>query len=383
MSSIETRYSNCGLCLVGDFNRLQTTRFRNNYNLKQIVHFPTRGKRTLDLVLTNLQDHYETPTQRPPLGLSDHMSIEVQPKARIKSNSSTTTIQSRDMRPSKRLAMRTYLEWVDLDTILNSADSCEDKTSLLEQIIKTGLDHVMPMRTRKVHSTEPPWITSSLKNLLQRRQSALSTKLGPWLFLVMINNLSVANTNIWKYADDTTLAECVEKNETSSMQSRVDKFVTKSRADGFQLNESKCKELRISFTKSENTLEPVTINNTNIEVVPSAKLLGVMISNDLKWNVHVEMICKKVAVRLYFLRQLKGAKVPANDLLSFYTTCIRPVAEYACPVFHTALPQYLSDQLERLQKRALRMISTNDLSYRLEEVFNIPTLYHRREAIFN
>ena len=383
MSSIETRYSNCGLCLVGDFNRLQTTRFRNNYNLKQIVHFPTRGKRTLDLVLTNLQDHYETPTQRPPLGLSDHMSIEVQPKARIKSNSSTTTIQSRDMRPSKRLAMRTYLEWVDLDTILNSADSCEDKTSLLEQIIKTGLDHVMPMRTRKVHSTEPPWITSSLKNLLQRRQSALSTKLGPWLFLVMINNLSVANTNIWKYADDTTLAECVEKNETSSMQSRVDKFVTKSRADGFQLNESKCKELRISFIKSENTLEPVTISNTNIEVVPSAKLLGVMISNDLKWNVHVEMICKKVAVSLYFLRQLKRAKVPANDLLSFYTTCIRPVAEYACPVFHTALPQYLSDQLERLQKRALRMISTNDLSYRLEEVFNIPTLYHRREAIFN
>ena len=56
-----------------------------------------------------------------------------------------------------------------------------------------------------------------------------------------------------------------------------------SRADGFQLNESKCKELRISFTKSENTLEPVTIDNTNTDVVPSAKLL--------KWNVRVEMIC--------------------------------------------------------------------------------------------
>ena len=87
-------------------------------------------------------------------------------------------------------------------------------------------------------------------------------------------------------------------------------------------------------------------------------------TNDLKWNALVEMICKKVAARLYFLRQLKRAKVPTNDLLSFYTTCIRPVAEYACPVFHTALPQYLSDQLERLQKRALRIISTNDLSYR-------------------
>ena len=159
---------------MGDLNRLQITRLRNNYNLKQIVNFPTRGERTLDLVLTNLQDHYESPTQRPPLGLSDHMSIEVQPKVRIKSKNCTTTIQSRDMRPSKRLAMRTYLESVDLDTILNSADSCEDKTSLLEQIIKTGLDNVMPIHTRKVHSTERPWITSSLKNLLQKRQSALS-----------------------------------------------------------------------------------------------------------------------------------------------------------------------------------------------------------------
>ena len=109
-----------------------------------------------------------------------------------------------------------------------------------------------------------------------------------------------------------------------------------------------------------------------------------MISNDLKWNVHVEMICKKVAKCLYFLRQLKRAKVPTNDLLTFYTTCIRLVAEYACSVFHTALPQYLSDQLERLQKRALRIMSNNELSYRQAlEVFSIPTLYARKEAIGN
>ena len=86
-----------------------------------------------------------------------------------------------------------------------------------------------------------------------------------------------------------------------------------------------------------------------------------MVSNDLKWNVHEEMISKKVAARLYFLGQLKRAIVPANDLPSFYTTCIRPV-------FHTALPQCLSDQSERKQRRA---------------PFNIPTLYDRREAMGN
>ena len=150
----------------------------------------------------------------------------------------------------------------------------------------------------------------------------------------MINDLSVADTTLWKYVDDTTLAESVSKNETSCMQSCVDELVRQSEADGFQLNESKCKELRISFSSSPSTVVPITINDKQIEVVSSAKLLGVLVSDDLKWNVHVNHICKKTATRLYFLKQLKRAKVNPKDMLLFYTTCIRPVLEYACLVFH-------------------------------------------------
>ena len=141
----------------------------------------------------------------------------------------------------------------------------------------------------------------------------------------MINDLSVADTTLWKYVDDTTLAESVSKNETSSMQSRVDELVRQSEADGFQLNESKCKELRISFSMSESTVDHITINDKQIEVVSSAKLLGVVVSDNLKWNAHVDSIFKKAATRLYFLKQLKRAKVPPKDMLLFYTTCIRPV----------------------------------------------------------
>ena len=39
LSSIESRFSNCGLLLVGDFNRLNTKRLQNSFNLKQIVTF--------------------------------------------------------------------------------------------------------------------------------------------------------------------------------------------------------------------------------------------------------------------------------------------------------------------------------------------------------
>ena len=82
LSSIESRFTNCGLLIVGDFNRLNTKRLQNSFDLKQIVTFPTQGDGTLDLVLTNLKEYYKDPIQRPPHGLSDHMSVEVQPKDR-------------------------------------------------------------------------------------------------------------------------------------------------------------------------------------------------------------------------------------------------------------------------------------------------------------
>ena len=42
--------------------------------------------------------------------------------------------------------------------------------------------------------------------------------------------------------------------------------------------------------------------------------------------------------------------------MSFYITCVRSVIDYAAPVFHHALPAYLSQELERVQKRAMRII---------------------------
>ena len=75
------------------------------------------------------------------------------------------------------------------------------------------------------------------------------------------------------------------------------------------------------------------------------KLLGLTISNNLKWNAHIENVIKKGASRLYLLRQLKSAKGDPAQLLCFYTTCIRPMSEYACQVFHNGLPVYLSEEL--------------------------------------
>ncbi|CAH3025475.1 unnamed protein product [Porites evermanni] len=39
------------------------------------------------------------------------------------------------------------------------------------------------------------------------------TKLGPWLFILKIDDVSVNNMDLWKYVDDTTLAEPVDDSK--------------------------------------------------------------------------------------------------------------------------------------------------------------------------
>ncbi|KAK2552410.1 hypothetical protein P5673_026492 [Acropora cervicornis] len=112
--------------------------------------------------------------KRPPFGLSDHTSIELQPKKKAHVKQPTITIKGRDLRPSKRQAMGNYLDAVNVCTMTCTLETCAEKVSLLELIITTGFDHILPIQSRKVHSTEPPWITSSLKELIQARQHTLS-----------------------------------------------------------------------------------------------------------------------------------------------------------------------------------------------------------------
>ena len=121
--------------------------------------------------------------------------------------------------------------------------------------------------------------------------------------------------------------------------------------------------MRIQFTKTKTDCCPLVINSKELELVRQVKVLGIIISNDLKWNCHVEYIVKKASKRMYFLRQLKRAGVAISDMVNFYCSCIRSVIEYASTVFHYALPKYLSDDIEQLQKRAVTIICGPGLSY--------------------
>ena len=48
--------------------------------------------------------------------------------------------------------------------------------------------------------------------------------------------------------------------------------------------------------------------------------------------------------------------MPVTDLKHIYTALIRSVLEYSAPVWHTQIPTFLADELEKVQIRALRIL---------------------------
>lgn len=174
LSAVESTYPGVAIILLGDFNKLNVSNLKSSFKLKQIVPFPTQGPSSLDLIITNLQNYYDVPERRPAFGLSDHISVEVMPKLRSMLPISRYKIKSRDLRPSNRKATGLYLKNVDISPLISNAPSCSEKAAILETVIKTDLDTIVPFTSKTIYANEPPRINPRLKNLIKQRQKALA-----------------------------------------------------------------------------------------------------------------------------------------------------------------------------------------------------------------
>ena len=80
-------------------------------------------------------------------------------------------------------------------------------------------------------------------------------------------------------------------------------------------------DFKISFRRNKPEFEPICVNPQTLETVNSVKLLGLNVSSDIKRNVQVSELVRKVSARLYFVRQLKKSHVATRQLILFYITC--------------------------------------------------------------
>jgi hypothetical protein len=202
---------------------------------------------------------------------------------------------------------------------------------------------------------------------------------GPYVFLILINDL-VANVPLIKFVDDITAVEIVNHGAGSQMQTVLDQIAGWCSTNFMVINPKKSKEMLFGSLQND---QPALLaaGTSTIERVRSFKLLGVNISDNLRWDEHVNSICSKAGKRLHYLSLLKRSSVSDEELLHFFKSVVRPVLEYACPVWQSSLTTEQRDRIETIQRRALRIISgSNDYEFQCA-VHNIELLSTRLQSL--
>ena len=94
------------------------------------------------------------------------------------------------------------------------------------------------------------------------------------------------------------------------------------------------------------------VNVEACDVVDSGKYLGVTINKDLTWTKHINQTIGKASKTLGFLRRNLG-RCTTKTKATAYTTLVRPVLEYASPVWDPHQITTTRD-IEQVQRRAAR-----------------------------
>ena len=217
----------------------------------------------------------------------------------------------------------------------------------------------------------PTWPTAHRKLLLRvqclirylcRWGSLRGSILGPLFFLIFINDLpfylsSVSNVSLTMFADDTTIL-----TTGSSVQLNLNQLAAEvsnwANINRMALNATKTKSMLVSSPQKLNTSLSqslnVAVNDSKVEQVTEAKILGVTFDHTLSWKRHVETLCKKLNSRITLLGRIQTS-------LHYYNACIHSQLVYCSSVWGTC-SQTLLLCLLRAQKRAARLILQGDCS---------------------
>ena len=209
------------------------------------------------------------------------------------------------------------------------------------------------------------------------------TVLGPIMFLCHINDLPDAVTSsVRLFADDCLLYRTIKnENDQKALQADLQNLEIWANKWGMRFNAKKCYILSINQKRTKF----YQLNNHILQEVQNNPYLGLEISNDLKWNIHINNVCKKANATLGFLRR-NLRNVPENCRKTAYISLLRSTMEYGATIWNPYLKGDI-DKLERIQNRATRFIKKDyhnrspGTITKMKQDLELDTLEERRESL--
>ena len=125
------------------------------------------------------------------------------------------------------------------------------------------------------------------------------------------------------------------------------------------INGQKSKCMIFNFTDKYQFSTRLSMENKPIEVINSTKLLGTIITSDLKWEENTSHLVKKSNARMELLRRVASFGTSVEDLKNIYFLFVRSQLEQSAVVWHSSLTEENINDLERVQKSAAKIILGN------------------------
>ena len=160
----------------------------------------------------------------------------------------------------------------------------------------------------------------------------------------------------------------------------IDEWTTKNK---MKLNVKKTKNMIFNFSKKNQFTTRIKLGEENVETVSNTKLLGTVITNNLKWNANTSELVKKGNARMQLLRSVASFTRNRADLTTIYKLFIRAVLELNSSVWHSTLSQENKQDLERVQKTAFKIILRKEyISYEnAQKNLKLNSLEERRKEL--
>ncbi len=179
--------------------------------------------------------------------------------------------------------------------------------------------------------------------------------LSPLLFSLYTNDCTsiVPSIKLLKFADDTTLISLIQDGDESAYRQEVKELAVWCSLNNLELNTLKTVEMIVDFRRNPLLPPPLTIMNSTVTAVESFRFLGSTISQDLKWDNHIES-----QQMLFFLHQLRKFNLPQELLIQFYSAIIESVLCTSITVWFSSVTKSDLRRLRRVVRPAERIIAT-------------------------
>ena len=151
------------------------------------------------------------------------------------------------------------------------------------------------------------------------------TKLGPLIFLCLVNSVAKDEPIHVKYVDDVAFAELVNAGNVIvfKTQSSLDKTSNQCINVLITTNPLKCEILIVCPVKRPIVFPNFDINGVHLPLVSEVKLLGVKINSSLNWNSHIDHILKKARKCFFILYRARQFRFSPVTMFTLYTWFIR------------------------------------------------------------